>query len=68
MNLHIYNARIPDDVWTVVSTVSDLDFRSKNSLIVEGLRLVCQDRLEKKSQWRRARESTLSQRPSQWSV
>ena len=68
MNLHIYNARIPDDIWTVVTTVSDLDFRSKNSLIVEGLRLVCQDRLEKKSQWRRTRESTLSQRPSQWSV
>ena len=68
MNTHIYNAQIPDDVWTVVKTIKLLDSRSANSLIVEGLRLVCQDRLQKKAQWQRTRESTLSQRPRQWSI
>ena len=68
MNLHVYNARIPDDVWSVIQTIKELDSRSANSMIVEGLRYVCKDRLEKKSQWQRTRESTLSQRPSHWSV
>ena len=68
MNTHIYNAYIPDEVWSVVQTVKQLDSRSANSLIVEGLRLVCQDRLQKKAQWQRTRESTLSQRPRQWSL
>ena len=68
MNLHIYNARIPDDVWSALQSVKELDSRSCNSMIVEGLRHVLQDRLEKKSQWRRTRESTLTQRQTQWSV
>jgi hypothetical protein len=68
MGTHIYNAKIPDDLWSVVTTIKELDSRSANSIINEGLRLVCQDRLEKKAQWRRTRESTLAQRPRQWAV
>lgn len=68
MNLHIYNARIPDDVWSAIQTLKALDSRSCNSMIVEGLRHVVKDRLEQKSQWRRNRESIMSQRPTQWSV
>ena len=68
MNTHIYNAQIPDDLWSVVKTIKGLDSRSANSLIVEGVRVVCEDRLQKKAQWRRTRESTMSQRPSHWST
>ena len=68
MRTHIYNAKIPDEIWSVVTTIKDLDSRSANSIIIEGLRLVCEDRLQKKAQWRRTRESTLAQRPRQWSV
>ena len=68
MNTHIYNAKIPDDLWSVVTTIKELDSRSANSIINEGLRLVCKDRLEKRAQWKATRESTLSQRPRQWSV
>ena len=68
MNTHIYNAKIPDDLWSVVTTIKELDSRTANSIINEGLRLVCKDRLEKRAQWKATRESTLSQRPRQWSV
>ena len=68
MNTHIYNAKIPDDLWSVVTEIKELDSRSANSIINEGLRLVCKERLEKKAEWRRTRESTLAQRQTQWSV
>ena len=50
MRTHNYLTRIHDDTWTDLQRVKELDNRTANSLINEGIRLVVADKLQKISQ------------------
>ena len=60
MKTHNYLTRINDDTWMDLQRVRELDNRSANSLINEGVRLVIADKLQKISQMKKQR-STLSE-------
>ena len=55
-----YLTRINDDTWMDLQRVRELDNRSANSLINEGVRLVIADKLQKISQMKKQR-NTLSE-------
>ena len=57
MRTHNYPLRIQDDVWNDLKRIQDLDKRSANSLINEGVRMVIADKLQKISQQRKYRNS-----------
>jgi hypothetical protein len=57
MRTHNYPLRIQDDVWNDLKRIQDLDKRSANSLINEGVRMVIADKLQKISQQRKHRNS-----------
>ena len=57
MRTHNYPLRIQDDVWNDLKRIQDLDKRSANSLINEGVRMVIADKLQKISQVRKYRNS-----------
>ena len=50
MKTHNYLTRINDDTWMDLQRVRELDNRSANSLINEGVRLVIADKLKKITQ------------------
>ncbi len=54
---HAYPLRIQNDTWNDLKRIQQLDKRSANSLINEGIRLVVQDKLAKISQQQRQRNS-----------
>ena len=60
MKTHNYLTRINDDTWMDLQRVRELDNRSANSLINEGVRLVIADKLQKISQMKKQRK-TLSE-------
>ena len=60
MKTHNYLTRINDDTWMDLQRVRELDNRSANSLINEGVRLVIADKLQKISQMKKQR-NTLSE-------
>ena len=60
MKTHNYLTRIDDDTWMDLQRVRELDNRSANSLINEGVRLVIADKLQKISQMKKQR-NTLSE-------
>ena len=55
MKTHNYLTRINDDTWMDLQRVRELDNRSANSLINEGVRLVIADKLQKISQIKKHR-------------
>ena len=55
MKMHNYLTRINDDTWMDLQRVRELDNRSANSLINEGVRLVIADKLQKISQMKKQR-------------
>ena len=57
MKTHNYLTRITDDNWMDLQRVRELDNRSANSLINEGVRLVIADKLQKISQMKKHRNS-----------
>ena len=57
MRTHNYPLRIQDDVWNDLKRIQDLDKRSANSLINEGVRMVIADKLQKISQQQKQRSS-----------
>ena len=57
MRTHNYPLRIQDEVWNDLKRVQELDKRSANSLINEGVRMVIADKLQKISQQRKYRNS-----------
>jgi len=57
MRTHNYPLRIQDDVWNDLKRIQDLDKRSANSLINEGVRMVIADKLQKISQQQKQRNS-----------
>ena len=57
MKTHNYLTRINDDTWMDLQRVRELDNRSANSLINEGVRLVIADKLQKISQMKRRRNT-----------
>ena len=57
MRTHNYPLRIQDDVWNDLKRIQDLDKRSANSLINEGVRMVIADKLQKISQQRKYRNT-----------
>ena len=57
MKTHNYLTRINDDTWMDLQRVRELDNRSANSLINEGVRLVIADKLQKISQMKKHRNS-----------
>ena len=57
MRTHNYPLRIRDDVWNDLKRIQDLDKRSANSLINEGVRMVIADKLQKISQQQKQRNS-----------
>ena len=57
MKSHKYLTRINDDTWMDLQRVRELDNRSANSLINEGVRLVIADKLQKISQMKKHRNS-----------
>ena len=57
MKTHNYLTRINDDTWMDLQKVRELDNRSANSLINEGVRLVIADKLQKISQMKKHRNS-----------
>ena len=57
MKTHNYLTRINDDNWMDLQRVRELDNRSANSLINEGVRLVIADKLQKISQMKKHRNS-----------
>ena len=57
MRTHNYPLRIRDDVWNDLKRIQDLDKRSTNSLINEGVRMVIADKLQKISQQQKQRNS-----------
>ena len=60
MKMHNYLTRINDDTWMDLQRVRELDNRSANSLINEGVRLVIADKLQKISQKKTKEHSALS--------
>ena len=57
MKTHNYLTRINDDTWIDLQRVRELDNRSANSLINEGVRLVIADKLQKISQMKKQRNT-----------
>ena len=57
MKTHNYLTRIDDDTWMDLQRVRELDNRSANSLINEGVRLVVADKLQKISQMKKQRNT-----------
>ena len=57
MKTHNYLTRINDDTWMDLQRVRELDNRSANSLVNEGVRLVIADKLQKISQMKKHRNS-----------
>ena len=57
MRTHNYPLRIQDEVWNDLKRIQELDKRSANSLINEGVRMVIADKLQKISQQRKYRNS-----------
>ena len=57
MKTHNYLTRINDDTWMDLQRVRELDNRSANSLINEGVRLVIADKLKKISQMKKQRNT-----------
>ena len=57
MKTHNYLTRINDDTWMDLQRVRELDNRSANSLINEGVRLVIADKLQKISQVKKHRNT-----------
>ena len=57
MKTHNYLTRINDDTWMDLQRVREVDNRSANSLINEGVRLVIADKLQKISQMKRLRNT-----------
>ena len=57
MKTHNYLTRINDDTWMDLQRVRELDNRSANSLINEGVRLVIADKLQKISQMKKHRNT-----------
>ena len=57
MRTHNYPLRIQDEVWEDLKRIQQLDKRSANSLINEGVRMVIADKLQKISQVRKYRNS-----------
>mgnify|MGYP001360301408 FL=1 len=57
MKTHNYLTRINDDNWMDLQRVRELDNRSANSLINEGVRLVIADKLQKISQMKKQRNT-----------
>ena len=57
MRTHNYPLRIQDDVWNDLKRIQDLDKRSANSLINEGVRMVIADKLQKISQMKKHRNT-----------
>ena len=57
MRTHNYPLRIQDEVWNDLKRIQELDKRSANSLINEGVRMVIADKLQKISQVRKYRNS-----------
>ena len=57
MKTHNYLTRIDDDTWMDLQRVRELDNRSANSLINEGVRLVIADKLQKISQVKKHRNT-----------
>ena len=57
MKTHNYPLRIQDEVWEDLKRIQQLDKRSANSLINEGVRMVIADKLQKISQQRKHRNS-----------
>ena len=57
MKTHNYPLRIQDEVWNDLKRIQELDKRSANSLINEGVRMVIADKLQKISQQRKHRNS-----------
>ena len=57
MKIHNYPLRIQDEVWNDLKRIQELDKRSANSLINEGVRMVIADKLQKISQQRKYRNS-----------
>ena len=60
MKTHNYLTRINDETWMDLQRIRELDNRSANSLINEGVRLVIADKLQKISQMKKQR-NTLSE-------
>ena len=57
MKTHNYPLRIQDEVWNDLKRIQELDKRSANSLINEGVRMVIADKLQKISQQRKYRNT-----------
>ena len=57
MKTYNYLTRINDDTWMDLQRVRELDNRSANSLINEGVRLVIADKLQKISQVKKHRNT-----------
>ena len=57
MKTHNYLTRIDDDTWMDLQRFRELDNRSANSLINEGVRLVIADKLQKISQMKKQRNT-----------
>ena len=57
MKTHNYLTRINDDTWMDLQRVRELDNRSANSLINEGVRPVIADKLQKISQMKKQRNT-----------
>ena len=57
MKTHNYLTRINDDTWMDLQRVREVDNRSANSLINEGVRLVIADKLQKISQIKKQRNT-----------
>ena len=57
MRTHNYLTRINDDTWEDLQRIKELDNRTANSLINEGIRLVVADKLQKISQLKKHRNT-----------
>ena len=57
MRTHNYLTRINDDIWTDLQRIRELDNRSANSLINEGVRLVIENKLQQISQQKKQRNT-----------
>ena len=60
MRKHNYLATIQDDTWTDCKRIKELDGRSFNSLINEGLQLIRQKKLQELSMRRKERTTLAS--------
>ena len=60
MREHTYLTRIKDDTWEDMQRIKELDGRSVNSLINEGLRMVRDEKMQELSQRRKTRTSLAS--------